>query len=104
MLEAVENTALFTIDLIKNIRILLEETKAWCQDTNPKIYSRELVDNLFKHPHTKIEFVMQDCQITRLTATKYLEVFVENKILTKVKVGKSNYFINQRLINLLMQQ
>jgi Fic family protein len=104
MLEAVENTALFTIDLIKNIRILLEETKTWCQETNPKIYSRELLDNLFKHPYTKIEFVMQDCQITRLTATKYLEVFVENKILTKVKVGKSNYFINQGLINLLMQQ
>ncbi|MBB3842330.1 Fic family protein [Runella defluvii] len=63
MLEAVENTALYTIDLIKAIRVLLEETKVWCQESHPKIYSRELLDNLFKHPYTKIEFVMQDCQV-----------------------------------------
>lgn len=104
MLEAVENTALYTIDLIKAIRVLMEETKVWCQESHPKIYSRELLDNLFKHPYTKIEFVMQDCQVTRLTAAKYLEIFAENNLLTKVKLGKTNYFINQRLIKLLMQQ
>ncbi|WP_298351639.1 Fic family protein [Runella sp.] len=104
MLEAVENTALFTIKLIKNIRVLLEETKVWCQQTYPKIYSRELLDNLFKHPYTKIEFVMQDCQVTRLTAAKYLDIFAENNKLIKVKLGKSNYFINQPLLNLLMQK
>ncbi|WP_028523155.1 Fic family protein [Runella limosa] len=104
MLEAVENTALYTIDLIKAIRVLLEETKVWCQESHPKIYSRELLDNLFKHPYTKIEFVMQDCQVTRLTAAKYLEIFAENNLLTKVKLGKTNYFINQRLVELLMQQ
>ncbi len=104
MLEAVENTALYTIDLIKAIRVLMEVTKVWCQELHPKIYSRELLDNLFKHPYTKIEFVMQDCQVTRLTAAKYLEIFAENNLLTKVKLGKTNYFINQRLIKLLTQQ
>ena len=101
MLEAVENTALFTIDLIKNIRNLLEQTINWCQETQPKMYSRELLENLFKHPYTKIEFVMQDCQVSRLTAAKYLDVFVEAKILVKIKMGKTNYFINQPLLDLL---
>jgi Fic family protein len=103
MLEAVEETSLYTIELIKNIRQLLYTTKEWCQEHNPKIYSRELMDNLFKHPYTKIEFVMQDCQISRLTATKYLDILVESGKLTKVKIGKSNYYINQALLNLLIQ-
>jgi Fic family protein len=102
MLEAVEKTALYTIDLIKKIGHLMKDTKTWCQEAFPKIYSRELVDNLFKHPYTKIEFVMHDCQVSRLTATKYLEVFVEAKILLKVRMGKTNYFINQALLNLLI--
>ncbi len=103
MLEAVEQTSLYTIELIKNIRELLHTTKEWCQENNPKIYSRELLDNLFKHPYTKIEFVMQDCQISRLTATKYLDILVESGKLTKVKIGKSNYYINHALLNLLIQ-
>lgn len=104
MLEAVENTAIHTIQLIKDIRLLLEHHKVWCQENYPKIYSRELLDNLFKHPYTKIEFVMQDCQVSRLTAAKYLDIFVENQILIKIKLGKSNYFINRDLLELLMKK
>ncbi len=103
MLEAVEQTSLYTIELIKNIRELLHKTKEWCQENSPKIYSRELLDNLFKHPYTKIDFVMQDCQISRLTATKYLDILVESGKLTKVKIGKSNYYINHALLDLLIQ-
>ncbi len=104
MLDAVEATAIHTIQLIKDIRLLLEKNKTWCQENYPKIYSRELLDNLFKHPYTKIEFVMQDCQVSRLTAAKYLAIFVQHQILVKIKLGKTNYFINKELLALLMQK
>ncbi len=104
VLDAVEATAIHTIQLIKDIRLLLEKNKAWCQDNYPKIYTRELLNNLFKHPYTKIEFVMQDCQVSRLTAAKYLAIFVQHQILIKIKLGKTNYFINKELLDLLMQK
>ncbi len=102
MLEAVEQTALHTIQLVKKMKILIEETKQYLQQNQPKIYSRELLDNVFKHPYTKIEFVMTDCQVSRLTATKYLKILSENQLLNKVKLGKTNYFINHQLLGLLM--
>jgi hypothetical protein len=38
-----------------------------------KFYSQDLINNLFAHPYTKIDFVKDDLGVTRLTATKYLE-------------------------------
>jgi hypothetical protein len=31
------------------------------------------VNNLFRYPYTKIEFVQHDLKVSRLTATKYLD-------------------------------
>jgi Fic family protein len=102
MLDAVEQTALHTIRLIQKIRELIEQTKQFLQQNQPKIYSQALLDNIFKHPYTKIDFVIKDCQVTRLTATKYLDILTTNQLLTKVKLGKTNYFINHQLLNLLI--
>ncbi|MET0356661.1 MAG: Fic family protein, partial [Cellvibrio sp.] len=68
-----------------------------------KIYSQELLNNLFNHPYTKIEFVINDLSISRLTATKYLEQLVEIKLLKKEKIGRSNYYINQPLLALFLE-
>ncbi len=38
--------------------------------------------------------------IIRQTATKYLEILVDNQLLTKTKLGKANYFINHQLLGL----
>jgi predicted transcriptional regulator len=66
----------------------------------PKIYSQDLLNNLFSHPYTKIEFVMSDLEVGRLTATKYLDLLVEKGLLEKQKVGRSNYYINTPLCEL----
>ena len=39
----------------------------------PKIYSQDLLNLIFRHPYTKIEYVQKENGVTRLTATKYLE-------------------------------
>lgn len=66
----------------------------------PKIYSQDLLNNLFKHPYTKIEFIMEDLQVSRPTATSYLESLVKFGYLEKVKIGKVNFYLNWPLYEL----
>lgn len=47
----------------------------------PKIYSQDLLSNLFRHPYTRIEFVQRDLNVTRQTASKYLKQLVEKGVL-----------------------
>ncbi len=102
MLEAVSQTAQATIETIKAIKQLMQRYKLLIRGELPKIYSQELLNNLFNHPYTKIEFVMQDLQVSRLTASKYLDQLVDVGILRKEKVGRSNYYINEALVELFL--
>ncbi len=68
----------------------------------PKIYSQDLLNNLFKHPYTKIEFLQNDIGKSRITATKYLETLTENGFLKKEKMGKYHYYMNLPLIDALL--
>ena len=68
---------------------------------NTKFYSQDLINNLFKHPYTKIDFVMSDLEVGRITATKYLDELDQIGIVKKVKLGRDNYYINTDLYNLL---
>ena len=49
------------------------------------------------HPYTKIEFVQNDLNVSRLTATKYLDALTDAELLRKIKVGRTNYYINMAL-------
>lgn len=100
MLTGVEQTAKQTIYLIKEIKALMMQYKHRIRDGLPKIYRQELLNNLFKHPYTKIEFMVNDLGVTRLTATKYLDQLVEHELLNKQKIGRSNYYINEPLCDL----
>ncbi len=66
----------------------------------PKIYSQDLLNNLFRHPYTKIEYLQNDLSISRLTATKYLNQLTEHGFLRKGKAGRHNYYINLPLMDL----
>lgn len=103
MLEGVEETAKQTIHIISQMRILMQEYKHRIRKELPKIYSQDLLNNLFKHPYTKIEFVMEDLDVSRLTATRYLNLLVDAGLLQKQKVGKSNFYINEPLYNLFKE-
>lgn len=104
ILEGVAQTAQAAIELIKQIKILMQSYKQKIRTELPKIYSQELLNNLFNHPYTKIEFVMQDLSVSRLTATKYLEQLVELGLLKKEKVSRNNYYINQPLLALFIER
>lgn len=96
MLAAVEQTAAQTLATITDIKAALLDYKHRIRAAY-RFYSQDLINNLFMHPYTKIEFVERDLKVSRLTATKYLDTLTDGGFVRKVKVGRSNYFINQAL-------
>jgi Fic family protein len=102
ILDAVENTAGETIRLIKQIDQAMHSYKRSMKEKAPKIYSKELLENLFFHPYTKIEFVIKDLPLkSRITAAKYLDNLAQIGLVQKAKVGKYNYYINTALMKIL---
>ena len=103
ILDGVIDTSQNTISLITDIKDLMRDYKNRMRDELSKIYRQELLNNLFNHPYTKIEFVMEDLGVSRITATKYLEQLVEHGFLHKEKIGRGNYYINERLCAVLIE-
>ena len=70
-------------------------------DPKVRLSRQDLINNLFRHPYTKIEFLMRDLNISRLTAAKYLDTLAADGFLVKEKIWRSNYYVNLPLFNLL---
>jgi Fic family protein len=101
MLKAVEETSRETLTKVRGIHQLMQTTKQKIRNDLPKIYSQDLLNNLFRHPYTKIEFIERDLGVSRPTATKYLNALEENGIVRKTKIGRTNFYINEPLFKLL---
>jgi len=102
MLGAVERTAGETIHTIGDIRAALLDYQHRIRDGH-KFYSQDLVNSLFQHPYTKIELLMQDLHVSRLTATKYLDALAVDGLLRKARLGRSYYYVNVALARILTQ-
>ena len=70
---------------------------------NYKFYSQDLLNNLFNHPYTKIEFIERDLSVSRITAANYLNKLSTDGLLRKERLGTGNYYINEKLFKLLTQ-
>jgi Fic family protein len=100
LLAAVEQTAGQTIQTIHAIKTALFDYKHRIRD-GFKFYSQDLINTLFMHPYTKIEFVQRDLGVSRLTATKYMAALEAEGFVLKQKVGRNNYYINLALNEIL---
>ena len=104
LLKGIEVTAIETIELVEDIKALMQQTKQRLRNELPKIYSQDLLNNLFKNPYTKIEFLERDLNISKRTAQNYLDLISSIGLLDKIKVGKSNYYTNENLIKVLKRE
>ena len=100
MLEAVADTSIATLELVEGVRTRMATMKAELRARLPKRYSQDLLNNLFRHPYTRIEFVEQDLGVSRQTAAKYLGELVEADLLEKHREGRNDYYINASLVQL----
>lgn len=102
MLEGIVQTAKENIKIIIGIRNAMQEYKQSIRATLPKIYSQDLLNNIFRHPYTKIEYIMNDLQLSRGTAVRYLNELSTLNLLEKQKIGRDNFYINKALFGLLI--
>lgn len=102
MLRGVEQTAEETIALVKNIGKLMTEYKNIIRPAFGGKYSHELLNGLFYHPYTKIGHLESNMQVSRQTAAKYLDRLASLGILQKERMGKENYYINTKLMELFL--
>lgn len=101
ILKGIEITSKETIELIKNIQQEMEEFREDMKARVPKIYSEELLNSLFYEVYTKNLYIQKACNVTRLTATSYLNQLEEAKLLSSEKIGRERIYKNERLIKIL---
>ncbi len=100
MLDGVEQTSQQTIDMVHQISAALMDYKHRIRNEF-RFYSQDLINNLFSHPYTRIELLQKDLQVSRLTATKYLDNLNDAGFLQKHKIGRHNYYVNNALLGIL---
>lgn len=103
MLRAVSDTSQQTLRLIEGMGRLMADYKARLRAHEKIRYSQDLLNNLFRHPYTRIEFLQADLGVTRQTAAKHLDQLAEAGFVEKRPQGRNNYYINTRLIDLFLQ-
>lgn len=101
ILKGIEITSRETIELIKNIQLEMEKYKEDMLSKVPKIYSDELLESLFYEVYTKNVYVQKACNVSRLTATSYLNQLEEAGLLSSEKIGRERIYKNERLIKVL---
>jgi Fic family protein len=104
MLEAVRETARWTLAKIEAIRKLADTTTHRVRDSLPKIYSRELIDELFTQPYCRIDNLVQAAVAKRQTASRYLKLLAEMGVLEERSVGREKVFVHSALLGLLADE
>lgn len=97
MLRAVETTAQQTFDQVLRIRALMENVQERIRLEAPTIYSMDLVEAIFHHPYTKIQFLVDAGIAKRQTASSYLQALAALGVLRESKQGREKYYINDAL-------
>jgi Fic family protein len=103
MLEAVRETATWTLGRIAAIRELSEATAQRVRAELPKIYSRELVDVIFEQPYCRIENLVSAGIAKRQTASRYLQLLAGLGVLEARKTGRQMLYVHPALLAALVE-
>ena len=103
ILEGIEQTATKQVQLINDIKELMDNTKEKLKSELPKIYSKDLLEVLFIHPYTKIDMLVDNLELHRDTASKHLKAMEKIGILNSVQIKNSKFYVNVKLFELLQK-
>ncbi|HUS02095.1 MAG TPA: Fic/DOC family N-terminal domain-containing protein [Chitinophagaceae bacterium] len=101
MLTAIAETALITTKKIRNMLLLKEDIEIEMKKSLGASYSHDLLHLIFKMPYVKIELLEKMQLAHRQTASTWLKKLADAKVLNPQKVGRTTYYINYRLMELL---
>jgi Fic family protein len=101
MLDMVEKTAEKDLERLNKITQAMDKTADEIKKKLPKIYSKDLIEILFRLPYTKRRHLI-DKNIGNLkTVGNYLIALEERGFLKSVKVGKEKLYLNHQLLAIL---
>jgi len=101
ILKGIQHTSEESLRLLRRINQLIDDTSNDIKKNHPKIYSKELIDLLFSEFYTRISSVESKLNVTRKTASNYLNELSISGILTVETRGKDKLYINKRLLEIL---
>ena len=101
MLQAIEKTARETRQRILDIRDMLQADIEKVRTELPKIYSKDLLELVYRQPYCKIRFLEEAGIAQRQTASSYLKELERIGVLEAIKIGREIYYINGKFLNLL---
>lgn len=101
MLEAIRATSMDAIRRVREIRNELDRTVDEVRAALPRIYTKELVETLFVHPYSKIDFLVNATGVERKAVSRYLQSLEDLGLLESQKVGREKIYINIRLMTIL---
>lgn len=101
MLDMIEQTSLNGLEQLNKITSVMENTATEIKKKLPKIYSKDLVEILFRLPYTKRQHLIEENIGNLKTVGNYLIALEENGFLKSVKVGKEKLYLNHQLLMIL---
>ena len=101
MLDMIEVTSIKGLERIRNITIAMERTADEIKNKLPKIYSKDLIEILFRLPYTKRQHLINENLGNAKTVGNYLQKLEEHGFLKSIKVGKEKLYLNDQLLNVL---
>lgn len=101
MLQGLEETAIATRSRILAIHRLTQETADKVCSQLPRIYSKDLIEMIFRSPYCKIKFLEETGIAKRQTASIYLKELENIGVLRGVKIGREMYYINEPFLKAL---
>lgn len=101
MLDMIEETANKGLKRLNKITVAMEETATEIKNKLPKVYSKDLIEILFRLPYTKRQHLIEENIGNLKTVGNYLIALEENGFLKSEKVGKEKLYLNQKLLKIL---
>lgn len=101
ILTGISETAQLTTSKIRRMLQLMSDLEMPTRQALGNRYDYALLQLMFTLPYLKIELLERRGLATRQTAATYLKRLAEGGMLTPIKTGRTTYYVNQRLIDLL---
>jgi len=101
MLDMIEVTSLNVINKLDSIIDLMDKIESKIRAEKPKLFTKELLEIIFKLPYTKRKNLIDAKLGTPKTVGNYLMELEKIGILKSRKVGKEKLYVNQQLMKTL---
>jgi Fic family protein len=101
MLDMIETTAKKDRQRIAEIEKVMDSMGAEIQAKLPRIYSKDLMEVLFRLPYTKRQFLEESGLGNLKTVGNYLRELEEAGFLKSEQLGKEKLYLNHRLLEIL---